>query len=317
MCERAVVDGVDEHRVGCDGVGGAGDHDGALGHARSDEPLPEVGGVGAPVDGDGGRLAPARHEPVHEPLDARDGRLGAHELDVAALRGGNRGGQRHGASVGREAHAVGELLPRLGRVVSLRGVPRLLRYQVVEVGASGEPPEALVGELLGVLGLELGLHGVHGDEHAQRWVGALPDGPVGDVGQLEARPDAPLRPRGAPRAASEGVGADALEHHAVVAVLGRVAVVDGLRPAARLARRDGREEAALRLLVEVLRLVEDEQRAVLAVAAVAGAREELHARAALEAYLLAPERRADAVGGEELTQGARVHQARHLLERLG
>ena len=113
------------------------------------------------------------------------------------------------------------------------------------------------------------------------------------------------------------VSPDALEHLAVVPVLGRVAVVDGLRPPSGLARADRSEKRALRLLVQVLRFVKDEQRTVLAVAPIARACEKLHPRAALEPDFFAPQRGADAVGSEELAQRLCVHELRHFLERLG
>ena len=316
MRDHAVGHAVDEHGGGVDGPRRPHALDRLLGESSLDESALEVVCGSLAVDGDHRALFLALHEPFHQPLQAVTHGLLADELDVDVLAGHYSNGQADERSIGGNANAVGQLVPAIWRI-RLQFLPLLRSDERLRGSLAGPPPQPLVREALGRVALALGLNRVAADEDAVRGVRPLPEGLVVHIGHLPSVSCGPLGPCGLRRPPAERVVAYLLEHQAVVLVLRRRAVVDDLRAALRLGRRNGVLERFEAALVQALRLVEDQQRAVLAVTAISGACQELHDRAVLQADLLASQRRADAVRREVLGQPAALEHARHLREGLG
>ena len=198
---------------------------------------------------------------------------------------------------------------RFGRLLDAAPVPCVGVDDVVDLAACGHPPaEAFARELVRGHVVGLLLHGGFQDQQAERRIGLIPALPVGDVADLV---DRPFGPRHAVRS-GRGLVADAAEHDAGRVLVGRCTGVDGLRVGAGGLRG---QEAGLLFVGQLLRLVEDQQVAVLAASAVAGARQEFDLRAGFEDDGLASQCGADRL--DVFAQAAAVEEVGHVLERFG
>ena len=177
----------------------------------------------------------------------------------------DRPAQAHRTAVGGKLDAVGGLALRLF-VLAGAGCPRLAVEGIVQM---------FPGEGVRVQLLAFTLNGAVLDAPPKGRVGRCPAGGVFHVADLR---HAELEPRGFFGFAVQCPLAQGPEHGAHGIRAGRGAHIDGLGVQAG---RNGRDEAALCGLVQLLCLVEDEQVAVLAASAVAGTGQKLDLCAAL------------------------------------
>ena len=179
----------------------------------------------------------------------------------------DRPAQAHRTAVGGKLDAVGGLALRLF-VLAGAGCPRLAVEGIVQMfgGHRAPPAQAFPGEGVRVQLLAFTLNGAVLDAPPKGRVGRCPAGGVFHVADLR---HAELEPRGFFGFAVQCPLAQGPEHGAHI---------DGLGVQAG---RNGRDEAALCGLVQLLCLVEDEQVAVLAASAVAGTGQKLDLCAAL------------------------------------